>query len=123
MPHGSRTIPTELDRPEAALESALRRPAALQARTHNPKVAGSNPAPYITDGDGTYGEFLAVLDGEGSDGRESRVVLVRDPSQHLVVAEDVSGLRRWGCLHQGDGCPVVGGLHHNDAETIEAVRR
>ena len=47
MPHRFETIPDELDPPETALESPPRCPDALQARAHNPKVAGSNPAPAM----------------------------------------------------------------------------
>src|SRR5215207_5111573 len=42
MPHGLQPIPDELNPPETAL---VRCPAAPLGRAHNPKVAGSNPAP------------------------------------------------------------------------------
>jgi hypothetical protein len=47
MPHRSQPIPADLNFVETALESALRSPADLKAKAHNPKVAGSNPAPAI----------------------------------------------------------------------------
>ena len=47
MPHVSQPISTELDLAETALERAPRSPAALTDNAHNPKVAGSNPAPAM----------------------------------------------------------------------------
>jgi hypothetical protein len=47
MPHRFQPISADLDSAKTALESALRSPADLKAKAHNPKVAGSNPAPAI----------------------------------------------------------------------------
>src|SRR4051794_2222598 len=48
MPHRFQPIPADLDFAETALESALPSSADLKAKAHNPKVAGSNPAPAIS---------------------------------------------------------------------------
>jgi hypothetical protein len=52
-PHRLQPISAELDPAETALERAPLSPADLQAQSHNPKVAGSNPAPAIEKGPAT----------------------------------------------------------------------
>jgi hypothetical protein len=45
--HGSQPVSARPDLAETALESALRIPVRLLDNAHNPKVAGSNPAPAM----------------------------------------------------------------------------
>src|SRR3954468_3839468 len=47
MPHRFQPISADLDFVKTALDRAPHSPAGPQARAHNPKVAGSNPAPAI----------------------------------------------------------------------------
>lgn len=49
MPHRSQPIPADLDFVKTALDRALHSPAGPQARAHNPKVAGTNPAPAMDE--------------------------------------------------------------------------
>src|SRR4051812_33454136 len=48
MPHGFEAHPDEEKAPESAAQRAGTHSAALPQQAHNPKVAGSNPAPATT---------------------------------------------------------------------------
>ena len=64
---------------KTALDRALRSPAALQARAHDPKVAGSNPAPAI----GQYPPTLSDPSG-GSGGSVSAPVPLVSASEGVT---------------------------------------
>ena len=57
-PHKFEPIPADIDLAKTALESAPPSPADRPVKAHNPKVAGSNPAPAIGEGPGTGPFFL-----------------------------------------------------------------
>lgn len=61
MPHGFQVISGDLAPAETALESPPGIPAGLWGRTHNPKVAGSNPAPAIGRKPRICGVFVYVV--------------------------------------------------------------